>query len=54
MDLALLACCDIMVRLPGESKGADLEEQFAKSKNIPVLYNLDALSGKGGRYGITD
>lgn len=37
-DLAWLSCADFVVRLPGLSKGADLETQFATEKGIPVLH----------------
>lgn len=39
-DLAWLAQCDCLLRLPGESKGADQEELFAKEMGIPVFHNL--------------
>lgn len=36
-DLEMLMRCDVLVRIPGESRGADIEEQEAKSANIPVI-----------------
>lgn len=30
--------CDVVVRLPGESKGADLEVQHAKLHGVPVVF----------------
>lgn len=37
MDFAMLEVCDIVLRLPGESSGADREVDFAKEKGIPVV-----------------
>jgi len=42
-DLSWLKCCDAMVRLPGESKGADMEETYAKRHEIPVFYSIEDL-----------
>lgn len=39
MDLAWLAKCDCLLRLPGESKGADMEVEFAQRNGIPVFDN---------------
>lgn len=36
-DLDLLSRCDAMLRLPGESKGADAEEAFCRENDIPVF-----------------
>jgi len=38
-DLEILARCDAMFRLPGESKGSDAEEIFAGEHEIPVFRN---------------
>jgi hypothetical protein len=35
-DLRLLDRCDFMLRLPGESWGADREEEYANELGIPV------------------
>ncbi len=43
MDLALVAVSDAVLRLPGESVGADGEVAHAKSKGIPVFENLTDL-----------
>ena len=40
MDLVWLEKCDIMLRLPGESQGADIEEAHAKKHGIKVYYSL--------------
>jgi hypothetical protein len=39
-DLEWLAVCHVVVRLKGESNGADKEVEYAKSRNIPV-FELD-------------
>lgn len=42
-DLAMLARCDALFRIPGASKGADEEVKFADKNNIPVFANYEAL-----------
>ena len=42
-DLEWLTACDVLLRLPGESKGADQEVKFAQEKGIPVRYSLEEL-----------
>jgi len=37
LDLAWLEKCDVLVRLPGESPGADNEVAYADKRGIPVL-----------------
>lgn len=44
-DIKWLKRCDCLLRLPGESKGADAEVAFAKENNIPVYYSLFELLG---------
>lgn len=41
-DLQWLALCDAVLRLPGESHGADLEEAEAGRLGIPVFYDFPA------------
>ena len=43
IDFALLAKCDVVLRLEGFSVGADLETAYARSLNIPVVYSVDEL-----------
>lgn len=42
-DLAILACCDALLRIPGFSTGADNEEKFAIDRSIPIFYEESAL-----------
>ena len=42
-DFALLARCDALFRLPGESPGADDEVRFAGERGIPVFYRETTL-----------
>lgn len=42
-DLAWLAQCHCMLRLPGESAGAAQEELFAHEMGIPVFHTLTEL-----------
>lgn len=43
LDLEWVKSCDCLLRLKGESKGADIEVEVAKSLNIPVFYSIDLL-----------
>lgn len=43
MDLEWIKVCDAILRLPGESKGADLETEYARDVGIPVFYTTDQL-----------
>ena len=42
-DERWLAKCDVVLRLSGESRGADREELFARKNGIPVVYSRDDL-----------
>jgi len=37
----LLQHCDAVLRLPGESKGADQDVRIAEERGLPVYYRLD-------------
>jgi hypothetical protein len=37
----LLAGCDAVLRIPGESKGADEDVRLAKQRGLPVFYKLE-------------
>lgn len=43
-DLDLLAHCSMLVRIPGESTGADLEVEFAEATGIKVYSIPEALT----------
>jgi Domain of unknown function (DUF4406) len=43
LDNEFLPFCDAVLRLPGPSNGADKEVAFARSLQIPVFTELDAL-----------
>lgn len=42
-DLATLIRCDAVLRLPGESTGADREVEFAVDRGLPVFFSTDEL-----------
>lgn len=44
-DLEWLIVCDILLRMPGESVGADHEVNFAIKNGIPVVFSMDELKG---------
>lgn len=43
LDLEFVKRCDCILRIGGESKGADNEIEFAKHLNIPAYYSLDEI-----------
>jgi len=43
VDYEWIAVCDCVLRLPGESVGADLEDEYARKIGIPVFYSLEEL-----------
>lgn len=43
LDLEWLSRCDALVRLPGDSRGADEEVAYALEHGIPVFNSLDSL-----------
>lgn len=47
IDLQLLSRCDCMIRLVGESPGADREQQCAKELRIPLVLQTE----RGWQYG---
>ena len=51
LDLAILKHCTAVLRLRGESKGADIEVKFAKDNNIPVFFNIPDVVGYLNRKG---
>lgn len=43
LDIEWVRACDALLRLPGESPGADREVFAAKAAGIPVYYSIDSL-----------
>ena len=43
LDNQFLPHCDALLRLPGDSSGADKEIELAQSLNIPVFYSIEDL-----------
>lgn len=43
VDLAFVEVCHAVLRLPGESKGGDIEVEKAHELDIPVFYTVEAL-----------
>lgn len=43
-DFAWLEVCNAVLRLPGESKGSDLEEIEAKRLGIPTFHSMEDLA----------
>lgn len=43
LDLAWVEVCDCVLRLGGESSGADGEVEYAKSLDKPVFYSIEEL-----------
>jgi hypothetical protein len=41
----LLQRCDAVLRLAGESRGADQDVAIARDRGIPVYYSLDEIPG---------
>ena len=55
LDLAWLAKADVLIRLPGESNGADIEVKFCAEHDIPVVYGEAAfIEWLGRHYGTAD
>jgi hypothetical protein len=43
LDNQFIPCCDALLRLPGDSSGADKEVALAHSLRIPVFYTQEEL-----------
>lgn len=44
LDFEWLSVCNALLRIPGESPGADREVQFAHDHFIPVFYSIENLT----------
>lgn len=42
--LAMVGVCDVLLRLPGDSDGADREEAEARRLGKPVVYSIDEIA----------
>lgn len=49
MDFDWIEVCDALLRIPGESPGADREVEFARKLGIPVYFSVEALVAQEGR-----
>ena len=47
----LLQCCDAVLRIPGESRGADLDVAHALKLGLPVYGDVDELPQRTGEAG---
>lgn len=45
LDNEWLKCCDMVLRMEGESSGADSEVLLARTLRIPVVYSLEEIIG---------
>lgn len=43
LDKTWLTKCDALLRLPGESRGSDMEERWAREFNTPIFFDVDNL-----------
>lgn len=43
LDFEWVKSCDVLLRLSGDSEGADREVEFAKNIGIPVVFSLGEL-----------
>jgi hypothetical protein len=43
LDLPWVDACDVIYRIPGASKGADMEVARARKQGIPVVYSIGEL-----------
>jgi hypothetical protein len=43
IDCSIIDVCDAVLRMPGESKGGDIETDHAISKHIPVFIEIEAM-----------
>lgn len=46
LDLAILPICDCLLRIPGDSEGADGEVSKARTLHIPIYFSAEELIAK--------
>jgi|688.fasta_scaffold12342_25 hypothetical protein len=51
--MTMVSVADLVVRLPGESKGADAEVAEARRRGIPVVYGVESIVNPGAVYEVT-
>jgi hypothetical protein len=44
LDREFIPLCDAILRIPGDSNGADKEVEYAVEIGIPIFYDIDTLS----------
>lgn len=44
VGIAWMVAADVVLRLPGESNGADIETMYAAISGIPVVYSIEELN----------
>jgi len=49
LDNEFIPLCDGLLRLPGDSNGADKEVKLAKRLKIPIFYSIDELENYYGK-----
>jgi hypothetical protein len=49
----MVSVCDLLVRLPGKSDGADDEVAEARLRGIPVVYGVESVVNPGTYYEVT-
>ncbi len=48
-DKRIIDSCDLVYRMPGDSKGADIEVKYANEAGIPVLHDLATVYSQAGQ-----
>ena len=54
LDNQFIPFCDALLRIPGESSGADKEVALARSLDIPVFYTQETLQVREDRGGFDE
>lgn len=50
IDFEIIKRCDVLIRIPGESSGADREVEWARKWDIPVFFGTaDEYLARGGK-----